>query len=404
MAEPLQRRTADDGSKWYEHPSRTEDVREGGGEMVTVRPARYVSVTTALTVVNKPALVFWSGNLAARRAMENLPKLIGAARREDCGRARARVEPLGCRECAACAEHWVASFHIGEKERRAREGSAAHDILEHWILTGEWVYKPREDWGEYAPTPDEIAPYMAALQAFIDAYGLTRESFLISECTVWNHTWGYAGTLDAIVVIRPVTKAAAEFCARINLSNGVADLSAPVRVVVDLKSREGDGAGIYVDQPLQLAGYRWAETMTPKLGAAEMEMEMMATDGAAILQVRPDGWTFRPVVTDGHTFKAFRDMLSLYRWHSTLGDLATQVQAFPKPDGWAWVPPKPIVPPAAKVGNGDPDDRPKPRKRAAKKAPGAPAAPAAGTSATVASMVDRQRIAGAGIRDGDIPF
>ncbi len=404
MAEPLQRRSNDDGSKWYEHPSRTEEDSEGGGGMVTVRPARYVSVTTALTVVAKPALVFWSGNLAARRAMENLPKLIGAARRDDCGRARARVEPLGCKECAACIEHWVAIFHVGEKERRAREGSAAHDILEHWILTGEWVYKPREDWGEWAPTFDEILPYMTSLRECIDADGLTRESVRVAECTVWNHTFRYAGTLDAVVVIRPVTKAAAEFCARINLSIGQ-PLDQPVTVLVDLKSREGEGAGIYVDQPLQLAGYRWAETMTPKFGAPEMEAQMIQTDGAAILQVRPDGYTFRPVVTDGNTFKAFRAVLDLHRWHSTLGDLATQVQAFPRPDGWKWVPPKPVLAPSAKLGVTDPDDKPKPpRKRAAKKAAGAPAAPTAGTSATMASMVDRQRVAGAEISDQDIPF
>jgi hypothetical protein len=404
VSEPAQRRSNDDGSKWYEHPSRTEDVREGGGDMVTVRPARYVSVTTALGVVNKQALMFWSANLAARRAMENLPKLIGAARRDDCGRARARVEPLGCKECAACAEHWVASFHIGEKERRAREGSAAHDVLEAWILTGEWTYTPRADWGEYAPTPDEMAPYLASLKAFITDYALTRESFLIAECTVWNHTWRYAGTLDAIVVIKPVTKAAAEFCAKINHSIGQ-PLDAPVTVLVDLKSREGEGAGIYVDQPLQLAAYRWAETMTPKFGAAEMEAEMIQTDGAAILQVRPDGYTFRPVVTDGATFKAFRDTLGLHGWHSTIGEFATQVKAFPKPDGWTWVPPKPVLAPSAKLNVTDPADKPKaaPRKRAAKKAPGAPAA-TAGTSATMASMVDRQQVAGAEVRDDQIPF
>src|ERR1041384_8264843 len=97
------------------------------GRSTIVRPARYVSVTTALGIVDKPALVFWSANLAARRAMANLSQLLVAAFKDDCGRAAARTEPLGCGTCAACTERWVALFHHGEKERRAREGSAVHD-------------------------------------------------------------------------------------------------------------------------------------------------------------------------------------------------------------------------------------------------------------------------------------
>lgn len=399
MSEPAQRRTNDDGSKWYEHPSRTEEVREGGGGMVTVRPARYVSVTTALGVVNKPALVFWSANLAASRAMGNLPKLIGAARRaEPCGRTRARTDPPACGECAACIEYWVAMFHHGEKERRAREGSALHDILEAWILTGEWVYKPRADWGEYAPTPEEMAPYIANLKAFISDYGLKPESFLVAECTVFHHVLRYAGTLDAIVEIKPVTRKAAELCARINHAIGQPP-DAPIRLIVDLKSREGDGAAIYAEYTLQLGAYRFAETMLPKLASAEMETPMFATDGAAALQVRPDGYTFRPVVTDGNTLKAFRAVLDLSHWHTTLGDLSTQVQAFPRPEGWAWKPP---LAPSAKIGVGE--AAPAPRKRTPRKAAGAKAAPTGGVSATVASMVDRQRIAGGEIPDDGIPF
>lgn len=408
-AEPRQRRTNDDGSKYYEHPFRTEEVPQPGGS-VLIRPARYVSVTTALSVVAKPALIFWSANLAAERAMNNLPKLIAAARRtEPCGRSRARTDPPACGECAECAEHWVAIFHHGEKERRAREGSAVHDILEWWIRIGEWKYTPRADWGMYAPTPDEMAPYILKLQAFIVDYGLTPESFLTSECTVFNHTFKYAGTLDAIVEIKPVTKKAAELCARINHTQYAGSslaLDTPVRLLIDAKSREGEGAQLYTEHPLQLAAYRFAETMLPKLAAPEMEAPMFATDGAAILQIRPDGYTFRPVVTDGKTMKAFRAVLDLAAWEGEHGERDTQVQAFPKPDGWKWVAPKPVLAPSAKLGvsgTGN-EEKPPPRKRAPRKAPQAPAAPTAGVSATVASMTDRQRIIGAEVRDDGIPF
>ncbi len=335
MTEPAQRRTAEDGSKFYEHPSRTEEVREnsGGNGMVTIRPARYVSVTSALSVHAKPKLTFWAANCAASRAMTNLPRLIAAARIDDCGRARGKVEPLGCKVCTACVEVWVAEHHIAERERRAREGSAAHDVLEAWILTGEWVYTPRADWGEWAPTAEQVQPYIRALQQFIADYGLSRESFLVAECTVWNHTFRYAGTLDAVIEVRPVTKASADFCARVNEKNGLA-ADQRVRVVVDCKSREGEGAQLYAEHPLQLGAYRFAETMTPKFAAPEMEMAMIATDGAAVLQVRPDGYAFRPVVTDGNTMKAFRAILDLAAWDADHGEADTLVRAFPRPDGW----------------------------------------------------------------------
>jgi hypothetical protein len=405
VAEPQQRRTNDDGSKFYEHPSRTEEVQQPAGS-VLIRPARYVSVTTALTVVNKPALVFWSANLAAERAMANLPKLIAAARRaEPCGRSRARTDPPGCGECAECAEYWVAIFHHGEKERRGREGSAAHDVLEWWILAGEWMYKPRADWGEYAPTPDEMAPYIKSLQAFVVAYGLTPASFLIAECTVFNHTHKYAGTLDAVVEFRPVTKLAAELCARVNHAIGQPH-DAPVRLVVDLKSREGEKAAIYIDYVLQLGAYRYAETMLPKLAAPEMESPMLATDGAAVLQVRPDGFTLRLVITDGDTMKAFRAVLDLHAWHSVKGEYSTQAQAYPKPDGWKWAPPKPLLAPSAKLGVGaDAGDELKPPRAPAKRAPRKRAATVAtGPSTTMESMIRNQRIIGAEISDEHIPF
>lgn len=338
MSEPTQRRTDDNGGKYYEHPVRTEDVPDPSGVGTIVQPRRYDSVTTALGIIDKDALKFWAANLAARRAMENLPKLIGAARIETCGRARARVEPFGCGTCVDCVQAWVALFHHGETERRAREGSAAHDVLEWWTKTGVWRYQPRADWGEYAPTDEQMAPYIRRLQEFVADYALTPESWLVCECTVYNHTHGYAGTLDGVVQIFPVTRKAADFCARVALAAGYTELNWAqmldngVRVIIDLKSREGEGPELYREQPLQQTGYRFAETMMPKLGL--IEMPMLSTDGAAILQVRPDGYTLRPVITDGRTMKAFLATLDLYRWSSGYGDFSTQVKAFPRPEDY----------------------------------------------------------------------
>jgi hypothetical protein len=350
VAEPAQRRTDSDGGKYYEHPSRTED-HPGDGGSVVVRPARYDSVTTALGIRDKDALKYWSANLAAKRAVENLPKLMASVLVPDCGRSAARTEPYGCGDCLPCVQRWVALFHVGETARRAREGTAAHDVLESWILTGDWTYRPVMSGDpavdQYVPTQDVMAPYIQALQAFVAEYGLTRDDFLVAECTVWNHRLRYAGTLDFIVRIEPRTKKAAELCVRVNASNTrnvhlvpgasaptPAELLAPVVILGDCKSRENEKAALYSDNTLQLTAYRNAETMTPKRAAPEMERPMIETDAAAVLQVRPDGYTFRPVVSDGKAMRAFEAVLVDYRWESQHGDESILVRAFPLPDGW----------------------------------------------------------------------
>jgi len=336
MAEPAQRRTGDDGSKFYEHPSRTEDVADHGGATL-VRPARYVSVTSVLDVLDKDALKIWSANLSAKRAADNLPLLMAAALVPDCGRSRARSEPLPCEKCLPCVTEWVAKFHFGESARRAREGSAAHDVLERWILAGEWIYTPQlsgdPDVDKFVPTQDDMKPYIAALKAWVADFGLRPDDFLVSECTVWNHRLQYAGTLDFIVTIHPRTVEAARFCARINAMTGQ-PLDAPVRILGDAKSREGEGAELYDEHPLQLVAYRFAETMTPKGGAPEMERPMLEVDAAAILQVRPDGYTFRPVRTTGKEMRAFEAAMVLSAWKAADAGEAVLVRAFPTPDGW----------------------------------------------------------------------
>lgn len=444
MAEPAQRRTAPDGGRFYEHPSITEDVPGEGGSIV-VRPARYDSVTWALDSRNKEALVYWSGNVAARRAMENLPQLIASILIPDCGRARARTEPFGCGRCEACVEVWVALTHHGEKARRAREGTAAHDILERWIATGKWLYAPTYAGDpavdQYVPTQETMAPYITALQAWVADFGLMPEDFQVSECTVWNHRLRYAGTLDFIVVIHPRTAKAAEFCARVNyglhlqasstlatalatatgnevtplLALDEAELLRPVVILGDCKSREKiDESGrvtFYSEQPLQGVAYQMAETMTLKGAAPELERPMMSTDAFAVLQVRPGEYTFRPMLTTGQEMRAFEAVLVNARWERDRSSETMLVRAFPLPTGWK--PPgepkkatrKRAAP--APVADGAAAPPVKATKRAAKKA----APVAAGRSSTLDSMrtqlIDDDLFGNeplAPLPDDDIPF
>jgi hypothetical protein len=359
MAEPQFRRDTEDGKgKYYDHPLRTD---ENGQSM------RYDSVTTALGVKEKSSLKFWAAKLAARRASENLPKLLRAARIDPCGRTWNRTGPERCDQCVTCTQRWVELFHVGESERRRREGSATHDFIEHWSYHGEL---PKD------LAPDQ-EPYAKSFLLWVADYGITPDSFLARELTVYNHTHLYAGTLDMVLRIEPITAKAARFCARLGKPDEA------VKVIGDNKSREGEDKQLYEEQPLQVTAYRRGETMLPKGSAVEFAMP--PTDGAAILQPRPDGYTFEPVLSDEPEFQAFLHALGLYRWSQARGALSIQVQAFKAPDGWKYQPPKPTVPeavtdlggrPRTSLPAAGPETRaelkgdPPPRKRAPRKAAG----------------------------------
>lgn len=416
MAEPAQRRTADDGGRFYEHPTRTS---------LTGEPVRYISVTTALDVLSKEALLFWATKLSAGRAMGNLPKLIAAARREPCGDTFKR-DGSRCGECSACVQRWVETYHLGEKTRRAREGSAVHDVIEWWSKTGEIHYDPsahlyEQDGVTKQVTRETIQPYLDRFQEWAADFGIVPASFRVCEATVWHHDDLWAGTLDGVLHIEPRTAKAAKLCARIHAANGRtgAALNGPVTVIHDNKTRENPGKAFYIDYALQVGGaYRHAQTITPKLGM--IEAEMMRTDGAVVLQLRPDGYSFEPVASGQREYQAFLAALRLCDWVTNYGDASVQVGTFPVPAGWEYRPPGEHV--REVTADGDPVEPPKKaaRKRAApakkaqpakKAAPTTPAAPATPTpeagrvpSATLDSMRTAQRRPGAELSDDDIPF
>lgn len=332
MAEPAQRRTDESGGKYYQHPTRTDVTRDG-------EPARYDSVTTALDVLDKPGLKWWAPKIAARRAMENLPKLVGSQLVEPCERTWARSEPYRCDQCPDCVQRWVELYHVGEAARRRREGSALHDCLEWWVLRGEWpdlvaiAAIQNQDETQDRITAADLEPYLVMLKQWVEDYGIEPRSFLAAEMTVWHHVHRYAGTLDGILRLEPVTRKAAKLCARIRPA--LQGPNSPVDVVVDLKSREGEDKQFYESMALQLAAYRNAQTATLKISGQEAPMPH--THGGVILQVRPDGYTFEPVLTEINELSAFLSTLGLHRWMQKRGAASIAVKTFPVPDGWEYV-------------------------------------------------------------------
>lgn len=151
----------------------------------------------------------------------------------------------------------------------------------------------------------------------------------MAEATVINRQYGYAGTLDAIVTIRADrTELAAQFVGRVLGIPASQTAGKAARTLVDTKSREKEEAKLYPEHALQQAGYRNGEVVRLRDGR---EIPLPRTDGAAILQVRPDGYLFQPVVTDDSTFGAFLSVLAFAKWHLGSATASVSSRSFPLP-------------------------------------------------------------------------
>lgn len=381
---------------------------------------QFWSVTTALGVKEKDGLKFWAASLAARRAMDNIPMMIASQRVEECGRTYARTEPFACGKCPDCVQKWISHYHLGESSRRAREGSALHDAVEHWILNGiiptvdhlVQLRRASEDGldDRYAvELAKALPPYLKVLRAWLDDYELRPEDFIASEMTVYNTVHRYGGTLDWILRL-PARRN--KLCARM-VCRVLGRWAEFADVVGDTKSREGEGKEFYSEYALQLAPYRHANFC--RVSKVDVRLAPMpATHGAVLLQIRPDGYTFEPLDSGPETFRTFLNHLSAFIWEVERGAASIAVKSFAVPDDFTWPPP-----PLPEDDNGEqPGEAAAPVKKApAKRAPRKSAVRAAGTAtvgtvagsakmanATLDQISRTGRPAGARLSDDDIPF
>lgn len=128
-------------------------------------PKILTSVTTVLDVVAKPALNGWYGKQAAMWAVDNLAllaKLVGELGRE------AAIEA-------------VAKRGEGERDRKAKIGTAAHGAVEALLLGQDPVL-----------TPDTL-PLFDQYQRFVSEWAFRP---IWSEAAVCSERYGYAGTFD----------------------------------------------------------------------------------------------------------------------------------------------------------------------------------------------------------------
>ena len=246
---------------------------------------RMWSVTTIIGTLDKPALVYWAAEETAKAAVLERDAWEGLAGRD-----------------TADAIDWLkkARFRKVRGQRTAAElGTAVHAVCEAYALTG---IEPEMD--------DEVRPFFDQFDRWLQKF---TPSFQATEVTVYSPTYGYAGTLDALMTI-----------------DGV-------RFLVDYKttrkSVDGRGkiTGPYPEQvALQLAAYRYAEyaaVWRPRrmtsfrrryylLGEEERARapQVPEVDTGLVLHLTPEHAMGYPMRCDAPVHDAFLHVLEAHRW------------------------------------------------------------------------------------------
>lgn len=287
------------------------------------RGSEFWSVTTILSVLNKPWLVNWAKKFTAEYAVDNIdqlnemlrpqggeiippdPELIvpqlralkelvegewdGASYRRARGHIDAvanAITPTGAKPDREGAVSWLKDASWRERDRAGDLGTAVHQAAEAYALG-----KPWPKW----PLP--VAQRMEAFKEFLSRYEPVYDLGM-AESSVYNKTQRYAGTLDGIVTIddKPY--------------------------VIDYKTGKAIGSEV----SLQLTAYRHAEFIGAPDGS---EVAMPETVGAVCLHLPASGeWRLLEVRSDEDVFKAFVFIREAFRWNeftsktAIIGDLA----------------------------------------------------------------------------------
>lgn len=275
------------------------------------------SVTTIIGALDKPALLYWTGEEAAKAAItgERTWKGILANCDEDCAHTSAST-------CDAVK--WLRDARFRRPRDRMSSavlGTTVHALCEEYALTGARPDRARIDQeiGKRASTVSKklIGNEAPVIERMLDAFDAWLQRFTPSyqatEVAVYSPTYGYAGTTDAFLTI-----------------DGV-------RSIVDYKtSREtydakGNLRTPYPEQVgLQLAAYRHAEfaavwrprrteqfrrryyLLSEEERAAAVPVPEV--DGGLCLQISPEGCEAYPIRCDGEVHRAFLYTMEAFRW------------------------------------------------------------------------------------------
>lgn len=250
------------GKRWY--------VWKGPDSTTT---ERYWSVTTIIGGgIPKPALVGWAAKETALYAIENaeLVKSLVAKDLDEDGKLPP-FDQYGKPSSSGAQDAYelLTKARFKKSSKAADLGTEIHEAIEAWVLD-----KPLPDWSPAAePFMEQAVRWLQEREPKVE----------MSEASVYNRTYRYAGTLDMIATI-----------------DGK-------RTLIDFKT----GSGVYPEAALQMNAYAKAEFIAMPDGS---EKPMPEIEAAAVVHLNPDWYQEIPIRLGADVFNSFLYAREVFRW------------------------------------------------------------------------------------------
>ena len=254
---------------------------------------RLWSVTTILSVLDKPGLLYWAAEqaaLAAVRMAKSLPT---------------RIEEDGAATVVKTLRD--ARFQRPKDSLSDSEfGTQCHALAEEYTLTGVRPTPTREVF------MDDLDAAVACMDRHDELLQKWDPTFLATEVTLYNETYRYAGQTDGFAAW------------------GGVDVVYDYKFSKKSYNAQGKPTELYPEVAAQLAAYRFAEFAAVwrarrfskyskryyLLNAAEREMALPVpkVEGGLGIKITPEHATAYPVRCDEHVFDCFLYIMECARW------------------------------------------------------------------------------------------
>lgn len=259
----------------------TRIQKSGNGHSYFLDGEKVPGVTTILgNGIPKPALVGWAARTVAEYVTDRLTM------RDDQVVADELLEALRrFNETSRYPEKWrvgelnrgtlakvLARVQYADRDAAANRGTEVHRLAEMLAR------------GEELVVPEELTGHVDSYRRFLDDFDPTDA---VLERVVINRRWRYMGRLDSIMTIEHPRLG---------------------RTLLDVKTSR---SGPFEEVGLQLAAYRYAETMLEDDGT---EVPMEQVDACAVVWVRADGYDLIPFRADENTFRVFLYAKQVGEW------------------------------------------------------------------------------------------
>jgi hypothetical protein len=246
----------------------TRMIVRGNGHSYLLDGEKVPGVTTILdNGIPKPALVGWAARTVAEYVVDRLAIVDGKVLADELvanlrayNETRKWPEKLGDGLARVGLTKVLATVQYAERDAAANRGTEVHSIAQRLAQ------------GEEVDVPDELADHVKSYLRFLEEWEPTDA---IVEGVVVNRRWRYMGKFDMIATLPELG-----------------------RTLLDLKTSR---SGVYAETALQLAGYRYGETMLDGDG----EVPMPKVDSCAVVWIRADGYDVYRMAADEAAFRIF---------------------------------------------------------------------------------------------------